>query len=301
MTADDESQRGAQRRAARATPSSSPTTLERRQLPPRSSSIAAAGRYKGIFREDMFDEGQKLPSPYHRTKFESERIVREECAGAVARLPARRSSSATRETGEMDKIDGPYYFFKADPAAARRRCRSGCRWSGSRAATTNIVPVDFVAKAMDHIAHQRRASTARPSTSPTRTRCRAGRGDQHLRQAPRTRRSSRCGSTRRLLDALPKRRAARWLMQLPPVKDVSPTRSSPTSASRDEVARPTSTSPARSTRRDTEQALDGHRASRCPPLRGLRRQALGLLGAQPRPRPVQGPLAVAARSTARSS
>ena len=36
------------------------------------SSVAAAGAHKGLFREDMFDEGQKLPSAYHRTKFESE-------------------------------------------------------------------------------------------------------------------------------------------------------------------------------------------------------------------------------------
>jgi thioester reductase-like protein len=35
------------------------------------SSIAAAGMHKGLFREDMFDEGQKLEHPYHRTKFES--------------------------------------------------------------------------------------------------------------------------------------------------------------------------------------------------------------------------------------
>src|SRR6476469_6320807 len=40
------------------------------------SSIAAAGEFKGLFREDMFDEGQKLPSAYHRTKFESEKIAR---------------------------------------------------------------------------------------------------------------------------------------------------------------------------------------------------------------------------------
>src|SRR4051812_17743570 len=33
------------------------------------SSIAVAGDFKGHFREDMFDEGQHLPSPYHRTKF----------------------------------------------------------------------------------------------------------------------------------------------------------------------------------------------------------------------------------------
>src|SRR5689334_1697949 len=42
------------------------------------SSIAVAGEFKGLFEEDMFDEGQKLPSPYHRTKFEAERIVREQ-------------------------------------------------------------------------------------------------------------------------------------------------------------------------------------------------------------------------------
>ncbi len=42
------------------------------------SSIAVAGAYKGEFSEDCFDEGQRLPSPYHATKFEAERIVREQ-------------------------------------------------------------------------------------------------------------------------------------------------------------------------------------------------------------------------------
>jgi thioester reductase-like protein len=42
------------------------------------SSIAVAGSYRGLFEEDFFDEGQKLPSAYHRTKFEAERIVREQ-------------------------------------------------------------------------------------------------------------------------------------------------------------------------------------------------------------------------------
>ena len=41
------------------------------------SSIAVAGRYKGVFQEDMFDEGQPLPHAYHRTKYDSEKIVRE--------------------------------------------------------------------------------------------------------------------------------------------------------------------------------------------------------------------------------
>src|SRR3954462_8489813 len=41
------------------------------------SSVAAAGDFKGLFREDMFNEGQGLPSAYHRTKFESEKVARE--------------------------------------------------------------------------------------------------------------------------------------------------------------------------------------------------------------------------------
>ena len=40
------------------------------------SSVAITGDFKGLFREDMFAEGQKLPSAYHRTKYESERVVR---------------------------------------------------------------------------------------------------------------------------------------------------------------------------------------------------------------------------------
>ena len=76
------------------------------------SSIAVAGEYKGVFEESAFDEGQKLPSPYHRTKFESERIVREQ-----PYVPWRVYRPAIvvgdSQTGEMDKVDGPYYFFKA--------------------------------------------------------------------------------------------------------------------------------------------------------------------------------------------
>ena len=74
------------------------------------SSVAAAGDFRGVFDESMFAEGQHLPSAYHRTKYESERIVREE-----ATVPWRvyRPSIVVghSETGAMDKIDGPYYFF----------------------------------------------------------------------------------------------------------------------------------------------------------------------------------------------
>src|SRR6185436_4514502 len=76
------------------------------------SSVAVAGAHRGLFREDMFDEGQKLPSPYHRTKFESERIARDDTAGAL-RVYRPAVVVGHSQTGVMDKVDGPYYFFKA--------------------------------------------------------------------------------------------------------------------------------------------------------------------------------------------
>ena len=88
------------------------------------SSIAVAGRYKGVFQEDMFDEGQTLPHAYHRTKYESERLVRE---GVEAKTLVYRPGIVVghSETGEMDKIDGPYYYFKLLPAAAARAAGVG--------------------------------------------------------------------------------------------------------------------------------------------------------------------------------
>ena len=43
------------------------------------SSIAAAGLYEGVFREDMFEEAEELDHPYFRTKHDAERVVRREC------------------------------------------------------------------------------------------------------------------------------------------------------------------------------------------------------------------------------
>ena len=115
------------------------------------SSIAVAGEYDGFFREDMFDEGQKLPSDYHRSKFEAEAIVRKN-----ATVPWRVYRPAVvvgdSETGEMDKVDGPYYFF----SLLKKLKAILPPWvplAGPELGYTNIVPVDYVADALDHIAY----------------------------------------------------------------------------------------------------------------------------------------------------
>jgi NAD(P)-dependent dehydrogenase (short-subunit alcohol dehydrogenase family) len=115
------------------------------------SSIAVAGDYRGVFQEDMFDEGQRLPHHYHRTKYESERLVRE---GVKAKTLVYRPGIVVghSETGEMDKVDGPYYFFKL-LQKLRHALPAWFPLAGPEGGQTNIVPVDFVAKAMDHVAH----------------------------------------------------------------------------------------------------------------------------------------------------
>jgi NAD(P)-dependent dehydrogenase (short-subunit alcohol dehydrogenase family) len=117
------------------------------------SSIAAAGLYEGVFREDMFDEAENLDHPYFNTKHESEKIVRKE-----SKVPWTVYRPAfvvgDSKTGEMDKVDGPYYFFKV----IQRMRQLLPPWFpavGLEGGRFNIVPVDFVVACIDHIAHSK--------------------------------------------------------------------------------------------------------------------------------------------------
>lgn len=117
------------------------------------SSIAAAGLYEGVFREDMFEEAENLDHPYFMTKHESEKIVRKESKVPwTVYRPALVVGDS--QTGEMDKIDGPYYFFKL----IQRMRQLLPPWMpsvGLEGGRINIVPVDFVVSALDHISHQK--------------------------------------------------------------------------------------------------------------------------------------------------
>lgn len=115
------------------------------------SSIASAGLFEGLFREDMFDEAENLDNPYFRTKHDSEAIVRKEC-GAPWRIYRPGIVVGDSRNGEMDKIDGPYYFFKLIQKM-RKLLPSWMPTIGIEGGRINVVPVDFVVSAMDHIAH----------------------------------------------------------------------------------------------------------------------------------------------------
>ena len=117
------------------------------------SSIAAAGLYDGVFREDMFEEAEDLDHPYFRTKHDSEGIVRKHCK-VPFRIYRPGFVVGDSKTGYIDKIDGPYYFFKA-LQRLRRALPPWMPMIGIEGGRINIVPVDFVADALDYLAHKK--------------------------------------------------------------------------------------------------------------------------------------------------
>ncbi|MCV7086092.1 SDR family oxidoreductase [Mycolicibacter hiberniae] len=114
------------------------------------SSIAVAGDFAGEFTEDDFDVGQQLPTPYHQTKFEAEALVRS-APGLRYRVFRPAVVVGDSRTGEMDKVDGPYYFFPllAKLAALPRLTPMAVPNTGR----TNVVPVDYVVDALVDLMH----------------------------------------------------------------------------------------------------------------------------------------------------
>lgn len=114
------------------------------------SSIAVAGDFPGEYTEDDFDVGQPLPTPYHQTKFEAELLVRS-AAGLRHRIYRPAVVVGDSHTGEMDKVDGPYYFFGvlAKLAVLPKLTPILLPDTGR----TNIVPVDYVVDALVALMH----------------------------------------------------------------------------------------------------------------------------------------------------
>jgi NAD(P)-dependent dehydrogenase (short-subunit alcohol dehydrogenase family)/thioester reductase-like protein len=117
------------------------------------SSVAVAGdSFSGRFSEAMFDEGQRFTHPYYRTKFASEGVVRTRST-VPYRIYRPGIVVGSSRTGEMDKIDGPYYFFDAI-RRIRGRIPAWMPVLAPSGGLAPVVPVDYVAAAIDAIAHK---------------------------------------------------------------------------------------------------------------------------------------------------
>ena len=114
------------------------------------SSIAVAGSFSGEYTEDDFDVAQELPTPYHQTKFEAELLVRT-TVGLRHRIYRPSVVVGDSRTGEMDKVDGPYYFFGILAKLARLPKLTPIVLPDT--GRTNIVPVDYVVDAFVELMH----------------------------------------------------------------------------------------------------------------------------------------------------
>ncbi|MGZ9043895.1 MAG: SDR family oxidoreductase [Telluria sp.] len=116
------------------------------------SSVAAAGLYQGVFREDMFDEAEQLWHPYFASKHAGERAVRA-CGAVNWRVYRPGLVVGDSRSGATDKPDGPYYFFKLIQRI-RALLPPWLPAIGFEGGRINIVPVDYVVDALVHIAHR---------------------------------------------------------------------------------------------------------------------------------------------------
>ena len=127
------------------------------------SSIAAAGLYQGDLARGHVRARPKTSTPIPTSAPSTSP------SGSCARSAARpwrvyRPGIVVGDSrsGEIDKVDGPYYAFKL-LQRARRVLPSWLPTLGVEGGEINIVPVDFVA-ARSTTSPTSRASTARPST-----------------------------------------------------------------------------------------------------------------------------------------
>lgn len=105
------------------------------------STTAVSGDHEGPFREDDYDVGQNFHNTYEETKFRAEGLVREARGELPVVIFRPTIVVGHSETGEIEKIDGPYYLFRA----IERNMHLVLPDTGT--ALCHVEPVDFVADA----------------------------------------------------------------------------------------------------------------------------------------------------------
>ena len=113
-----------------------------------STAMVSGNRHGTVYEEDL-DAGQKFHNAYERTKYEAELLAR----NAMRHLPITVIRPGTivgdSRTGEIDKLDGPYYLMTLIATNA-----SGLRLPllGRGDAPLHLVPIDYVVDAAWQVA-----------------------------------------------------------------------------------------------------------------------------------------------------
>lgn len=105
------------------------------------STTAISGDYEEVYRETDYDVGQNFNNYYEKTKFEAEGLVREAMDDLPVIIYRPTTVVGDSETGEIDKIDGPYYLIQS----IDRNLHLVLPETGN--SKFHVEPVDFVSEA----------------------------------------------------------------------------------------------------------------------------------------------------------
>lgn len=119
------------------------------------STAMVSGDRRGTYFEEDLETGQRFHNEYERTKYDAEKLVR----AAMRKLPITVLRPGIivgdSRTGEIDKLDGPYYLMVLIATNA-----SGLRLPllGRGETPLHLVPIDYVIDAAWHVARSEGAA-----------------------------------------------------------------------------------------------------------------------------------------------
>jgi thioester reductase-like protein len=110
------------------------------------STAYVAGDRKGVVYEHELVFGQGFKNHYESTKFQAELWVRRRMRDIPTTIYRPAIVVGDSQTGETEKFDGPYYILRTIARAAERT--GPIPKLGSDDSPFNVVPVDFIVKAL---------------------------------------------------------------------------------------------------------------------------------------------------------
>lgn len=126
------------------------------------STLAVAGDYSGVWYEDMLLAGQQFDNHYAYSKFLAEVEVREAAEDLPIAIYRPGVVVGDSTTGEMDKIDGPYYllvpFMKIQALTNTISPMIPTIFAiapGGQKIKCHVVPVDYVVNCLDYISRKK--------------------------------------------------------------------------------------------------------------------------------------------------
>jgi thioester reductase-like protein len=118
------------------------------------STVHVAGDRQGVIAEDELEEAQRFRNAYEETKFRAEVLVRKAMAGIPVSIYRPATVVGDSHTGRIDRLDGPYYLALL---LVTSPLRVPLPLPGDGNFPFNVVPVDYVVRAITHLSRDPRA------------------------------------------------------------------------------------------------------------------------------------------------